>query len=103
MCLAQADPWERINMIKQARKVDGKLHTSQSLKGKMDAWRNDGLGLGQGRIKIVSIEKPDVAEVALLIAMSRGRKAMLAGTISRRRQQKIDRRWLFGVRPPAVT
>ena len=81
-CLAQADPWERVDMVKQGRNVYVKLHTNQSLKGKMDLWRKDGLSLKQGRTKVVSIEKSDVAEVALLIGRSRGRKAMLAGIIA---------------------
>jgi len=81
-CLAQADPWEHVKIIQPGRNVYVKLHTHQSVKGKMDAWRVDGLSVRQGKAKVVSIEKSDVAQVALLIGKSRGRKAMYAGLIA---------------------
>jgi len=80
-CLAQVDPWEHVRIIQPGRNVYVKLHTNKALKGRMDAWRPDGLSLRQGNSKVVSIEKSDIAQVALLIGKSRGRKALYAGLI----------------------
>jgi hypothetical protein len=80
--LAQADPWAHLRIIQPGRNVYVKLHTNKSVKGKMDAWRPDGLTILQGGSHVVSIQKPDVAQVALLIGKSRGRKALYAGLIA---------------------
>jgi len=81
-CLAQADPWEHVRIIQPGRNVYVKLHNNKSLKGKMDAWRPDGLTIVQDGSHVVSITKSDVAQVALLIGKSRGRKALYAGLIA---------------------
>ena len=82
VCLAQADPWEHVRIIQPGRNVYVKLHTNKSLKGKMDAWRSDGLTILRDGSHVVSIQKSDVAQVALLIGKSRRRKALYAGLIA---------------------
>lgn len=60
-----------------------KLDTGKAVKGRMGSWRPDGLSLQRGRGKVVSIDKSDIAQVALLIGRSLGRKAPLyAGLIA---------------------
>jgi hypothetical protein len=81
-CLAQVDPWERVKLIEPGKKVSVKLHADKSVNGKMDAWRPDGLSVRQGGAKVVSVEKSDVAQVALVTGWSRGRKALVAGLIT---------------------
>lgn len=80
-CLAQVDPWEHVRIIQPGRSIYVRLHTGKAMKGRMDAWRADGLSL-QRRGKVVSIDKSEVAQVALLIGKSRGRKALYAGLIT---------------------
>ena len=81
-CPAQADSWEHVSIIQPGRNIYVELHTKKALKGKMDAWRADGLSLQQGGDRVVSIAKSDVAQVALLIGRSRLRKAAWAGLIT---------------------
>ena len=44
----------------------------------MDEWRTDGLSMRQGKTKVVSIKKSNVAQVAMLIGKSRKRRATYA-------------------------
>ena len=80
-CAAQGDSWELIKVIAPGRSVQVKLHSAKAIKGKMGAWRADGISITQSK-KVISMDKDDVAEIALLIGRSRGRKAMLAGVIT---------------------
>ncbi len=81
LCLAQVDPWERIKLIEPGKKVQVKLHSGQNVNGKMEAWNTDGLSVRQGKDRVVQAAKSDVAKVAMVGGMSRGRKAALAGGI----------------------
>src|SRR5689334_7633018 len=73
--------WDRVQIIQPGRSVQVKLHSTKTIKGQMDAWRADGLSVRQGK-SVTSIDRSQVAEVALLIGRSRGRKALLAGAIT---------------------
>lgn len=80
--LAQVDPWERIRLIEPGKNVSVKLNSGKTVKGKMEAWNSDGLSVKQGKNKSVPMAKSDVARVALVTGMSRGRKAAYAGLIA---------------------
>ncbi len=80
-CLAQIDPWERVKLIEDGKKVSVKLLSGKTLNARMEGWSTDGLSVRQGKDKVVPVAKADVAEVAMVIGMSRGRKALWAGGI----------------------
>jgi hypothetical protein len=73
--LAQVDPWERINLIDHGKKVNVKLHSGRSVNGRMESWAADGLGVRQGKDKVVTVAKSEVAQVAMVGGLSRARKA----------------------------
>ncbi len=81
-CLAQIDPWERIKLIEEGKKVQVKLLSGKTLNGKMEAWSPEGLTVRQGNDKVVPVAKSDVAQVAMVSGMSRGTKASYAGLIT---------------------
>ncbi len=80
-CLAQVNPWERIKLIEPGKNVHVKLHSGKTVKGKMESWSADGLSVRQGKKKVVPVAKSDVAQVAMVAGMSRGRRAAYAGLI----------------------
>ena len=82
ICLAQVDLWERVRLIEPGKKVAIKLHSGSTVSGKMEAWNPQGLSVRQGKQKVSTVEKSDVAQVALVTGMSRARKAMYAGLIA---------------------
>jgi hypothetical protein len=73
--LAQVDPWERIKLIEQGKKVNVKLHSGRSINGRMESWAADELGVRQGKDKVVTVAKSEVAQVAMVGGLSRARKA----------------------------
>lgn len=73
-CLAQVDPWERVKLIENGKKVQVKLHSGKTLNGKMEEWSTDGLAVRQGKNKVVPVAKADVEQVAMVSGMSRKRK-----------------------------
>jgi hypothetical protein len=81
-CFSQVDPWERVELIEQGKKVAVTLHSGKTVNGKMEGWSTDGLGVRQGKNKVVPVAKSDVAQVSLLIGRSRwsraGRTALIA-------------------------
>ena len=81
-CLAQIDPWERIKLIDQGKQVNVKLHSGKTVKGRMESWDADGIGVRQGKDKVVPVAKSDVAQVAMVGGLSRGRKAAYAFLIA---------------------
>ena len=81
-CLAQVDPWERVKLIEEGKKVQVKLLSGKTLNGTMEAWSTDGLSIRQGKDKLVPVAKADVTQVAFVTGMSRGRKAAWAGGIT---------------------
>ncbi len=74
-CLAQVDPWERVKLIEDGKKVQVKLHSGKTVNGKMEGWSTEGLSVRQGKDKVVPVVKPDVAQVAMVTGKSRGSKA----------------------------
>ena len=80
--LAQVDPWERIKLIEQGKRVNVTLHSGKTVKGRMESWTADGLSVRQGKDKVVPVAKSEVARVAMVTGMSRGRKASYAGLIT---------------------
>jgi hypothetical protein len=81
-CLAQVDTWEFLKTVQPGRNVRVKLKSNKALKGRMDAWRPEGMSLRQGGGKVVSLDKSEISEVALLIGKSRARRAAYAGLIT---------------------
>ena len=77
--MAQVDPWERIKLIEPGKKVNVKLHSGQTVNGRMESWNAEGLGVRQGKAKVVAVAKSDVAQVARVGGLTRGRKAAYAG------------------------
>jgi hypothetical protein len=82
VCLAQVDPWERVKLIEQGKKVQVKLHSGKNVNGKMEAWSTEGLSIRQGKDRAVPVAKSDVAQVAMVSGLSRGRKAGYAFLIT---------------------
>ena len=80
--IAQVDPWERIKLIEPGKKLAVRLLSGKTVKGKMELWTSDGLSIRQGKEKLRTISKFDVARLALLTGRSRGRKALYAGLIA---------------------
>ena len=80
--MAQVDPWERIKLIEPGKKVNVKLHSGQSVNGRMESWNADGLGVRQGKAKVVAVAKSDVAQVAMVGGLTRQRKAGYAFLIA---------------------
>ncbi len=80
--LAQLDPWERVKLIEPGKKVQVKLRSGKTLNGDMENWTADGLSVRQGENKVVPVAKADVARVAMVTGMSRGRRAGYAALIS---------------------
>ena len=80
--VAQVDPWERVQLVEPGKKVNVKLDSGKSVNGKMEAWSTDGLTVRHGNDRVIQVTKSDVAEVALVMGMSRGRKATWAGGIT---------------------
>jgi hypothetical protein len=72
---SQVDPWERINLIEKGKSVSIILVSGDTVSGKMDEWRLDGLVLRKGKIKTVTVARADAAKVYLVAGMSRGRRA----------------------------
>jgi hypothetical protein len=79
VCFAQVDPWERIKLMEQGKKISVKLNSGRSVNGQMEAWSTDGLSVRQGKDKVTQVAKSEVARVAMPIGMSRGRRATYAG------------------------
>ena len=79
VCFAQVDAWERIRLIEQGKKISVKLNSGRSVNGQMEAWSTDGLSVRQEKDKVTQVAKSEVARVAMLIGMSRGRRATYAG------------------------
>lgn len=75
MCLAQVDPWERINVIAEDKKVAVKILSGKTVNGKMVAWTPDSLTVTQRNDKTVQLAKSDVTQVLLVTGKSRGEKA----------------------------
>jgi hypothetical protein len=75
MCLAQVDPWERINVIAEGKKVAVKILSGKTVNGKMVAWTPDSLTVTQRNDKAVQLAKSDVTQVLLVTGKSRGEKA----------------------------
>lgn len=75
MCLAQLDPWERINGIAEGKKVAVKILSGETVNGKMVAWTPDSLTVTQRNDKTVQLAKSDVTQVLLVTGKSRGEKA----------------------------
>jgi hypothetical protein len=75
MCLAQVDPWERINVVAEGRKVAVKILSGKTVNGKMVAWTPDSLTVAERNGKTVQLAKSDVAQVLLVTGKSRGEKA----------------------------
>lgn len=75
MCLAQLDPWERINGIAEGKKVAVKILSGETVNGKMVAWTPDSLTVTQRSDKTVQLAKSDVTQVLLVTGKSRGEKA----------------------------
>jgi hypothetical protein len=76
VCFAQVDPWERVKLIEQGKKVQVKLLSDKTLNGKMEAWSTEGLSVRQGKDKVVPVAKSDLTRVAIVSGLSRGRKAL---------------------------
>ncbi len=74
-CLAQVDPWERVKLVESGKRLAVKLHSGRSVNGKMETWSADGVAVRQGKDRVVQVKKSDVAQVAMVMGMSRGRKA----------------------------
>src|SRR5574340_140454 len=70
-CLAQVNPWERVKLIEPGKSVSVKLHSGKTVKGKMEAWNDDGLSVRKGKDKVVEVAKSDVAQVAMVTGMTR--------------------------------
>lgn len=81
-CFAQVDPWERVKLIQPGKKIHIGLHSGQTVKGRMEQWNPETVMVRIGKDKISSVSKSDVARVALITGMSRGRKATYAGLIT---------------------
>jgi hypothetical protein len=81
-CFAQVDPWERVKLVEPGKKLSVKLHSGRSVNGKMETWSTDGVAVRQGKDRVVQVKKSDVAQVAMVMGMSRARKAALAGGIT---------------------
>ena len=81
-CFAQIDPWERVKLVEPGKKLSVKLHSGRSVNGKMETWSADGVAVRQGKDRVVQVKKSDVAQVAMVMGMSRGRKAAWAGGIT---------------------
>jgi hypothetical protein len=62
--------------------VNVKLHSGQTVNGRMESWNAEGLGVRQGRDKVVAVAKSDVAQVAMVGGLTRQRKAAYAGLIA---------------------
>jgi hypothetical protein len=75
MCLAQADPWERINVIADGKKVAVKILSGKTVNGKLIAWTPDSLTVTQRNDKTVQLAKSDVTQVLLVTGKSRAQKA----------------------------
>ena len=76
MCLAQADPWARINVIAdRSKKVAVKILSGKTVNGKLIAWTSDSLTVTQRNDKSVQLAKSDVTQVLLVTGKSRGEKA----------------------------
>ncbi len=74
-CFGQVDPWERVKLIEQGKKVAVKLQSGKTLNGKMEAWSPEGMTVRQGEDKVAPFAKSDIAQVSLVAGMSRGRMA----------------------------
>ncbi len=77
-CLAQVDPWDRVKLIEEGKKVQVELLSGKTLKGKMEAWSAEGLTVRQGKDRLVQAAKADVAKVVLVSGTSRSLKALIA-------------------------
>ena len=76
MCLAQADPWERINVIADGSKmVAVKILSGKTVNGKLIAWTPDSLTVTQRNDKSVQLAKSDITQVLLVAGKSRAEKA----------------------------
>jgi hypothetical protein len=75
-CVAQVDPWERVNLVEPGKRLAVKLHSGRSVNGKMEAWSTDGVAVRRGKDRVVQVAKSDVAQVATVSGLSRGRKAL---------------------------
>jgi hypothetical protein len=78
---AQVDPWERVKLIEPGKSVHVKLNAGRTVKGRMESWTAEGLTVRQGKDKVVNLTKSEVARVAMVTGMSRGRKAAYGGAI----------------------
>jgi hypothetical protein len=80
-CIAQTDSWERVKLIETGKSVSVTLVGGKTVKGKMHAWSPDSVTILRGKDKTTPIAKSDVAKVAMVAGMSRGRRALWAAGI----------------------
>jgi hypothetical protein len=80
-CFGQMDTWERVKLIETGKKVSVALQGGKSVSGKMREWSPESITLLQGRDKVVQVARSEVKTVAFSAGMSRGRRALWAGSI----------------------
>jgi len=73
--LAQVNPWERLSLIEEGKRVAVKLHSGKTVNGRIRKWSPGGLVVLQGENRPVQLAKSDIAQVALVAGRSRAEKA----------------------------
>ena len=81
-CLAQADAWDRVQLIQPGKKVSVQLGSGKTVSGTMEAWGASDLTVRHHKDQIIVLARSDVKKVALVSGMSRGRKATYTGLVA---------------------
>ncbi len=77
---ARSDAWERAKLIAPGKKVSVRLHNGKTVNGKLQSWSPEGLTV-LTRDRVMEVGKSEIATIALVVGMSRGRRAMWAALI----------------------
>ncbi len=80
-CSAQVDPWERLKLLQEGKRVSVTLHSRKQIDGKMQQWSPEAIGILRGS-EVISLQKAQVSKVEFVTGMSRGKKAGIAGGIT---------------------
>lgn len=79
---AQTDAWARVQLVQPGKKIYVRMVTGSAVTGIMAGWSENAVTVRRGKDKVVVIQKSNVAQVAMVSGMSRGRKALITGLIT---------------------
>jgi hypothetical protein len=70
-----------VKLIEPGRKVSVTVRGGRSIKGRMQTWSPDAVAVLQGKDKVVRVPKDEVSTLAMVVGLSRAKRAGYAAAI----------------------